>query len=374
LGKMNKQRKIVHLTSVHSPFDVRIFYKECKSLVQEGFHIILVAPGADQMIIEGVRMVPVFVPKNRKERILRTTTEIYKKAIALDADLYHFHDPELMPVGIVLKLRGKKVVYDVHEELANDILDKEWIPKLWRSPISFAINTFERLASFFYDGIVITRPALFKSFKKSKTVLVHNYPIVGELSWRGGKPFSERPAIGAYVGGGTPERGIKELVQALSLIPKNINFELHMAGIISPQKFLNELMDLPGWQRVKLLGWQTRAQIAELLNKARFGIVMFLPIANHLNSEPTKLFEYMSAGLPVIASNIPHWEILVKENGFGVLADPLNSTSIADAIQYLLSNPDESEKMGIRGQEAVIKKYNWDLQKEKLVELYEGIL
>ena len=368
------KNKIVHITSVHGPFDVRIFLKECKSLAYEGYDVFLIVPGVEPSIDNRVKFVPVSVPKNRKERFFRTTREIFHKAVSLEADIYHFHDPELMPLGILLKLSGKKVVYDVHEELANDIIDKEWIPKRWRRILSHAINMFEWFASMFFDGIVITRPSLHKNFNRKKTVLVHNFPIIGELSKTDCRPFSERPVIGAYVGGGSPERGIKEVVQALALLPQDIDFELHIAGNISPPEFLHELTTLPGWQRVKLLGWQTRSQVADLFGNARFGIVMFLPIANHLNSEPTKLFEYMSAGLPVIASNFPHWENLIKENGFGILADPKNPKSIADAILHMLSNPDCAEEMGLRGKKAVTKKYNWELEKEKLVKLYKEIL
>src|SRR5690606_19538325 len=127
--------------------------------------------------------------------------------------------------------------------------------------------------------------------------------------------------------------------------------ELHFAGTISPPEFLEELRAMPGWRRVRYLGWQNRAQVAELLGRARMGIVMFLPIANHLESEPTKLFEYMSAGLPVVASNIPHWEEMVRGRGYARLADPNEPSQIAAAMLDLLERPEEAEAMGIRGHE-----------------------
>lgn len=367
-------KRIVHLTSVHSPTDVRIFHKECKSLAALGYDVTLVAPGADSLAIDGVRVVGTPLPANRRDRVLNVTRRVYRIGLELDADLYHFHDPELMPAGVLLRLHGKKVVYDIHEEVANDILDKDWIAPLLRPMVSRCVGLFERVCSFFYNGIVITRPSLFKGFDRRKTVLVHNYPIIGELGPASDAPYPAQSTIAAYVGGGTPERGIREMVLALGLLPAAVDLTLHFAGTITPSAYLDELKTLPGWQRVRYLGWQNRDQVAKLLSSARFGIVTFLPIANHMNSEPTKLFEYMSAKLPVVASNIPHWESLVRQNGYGVLADPTNPQSIATAILEVLRNPVEAEAMGIRGYNAVMSQYNWAAAADNLARLYQGIL
>jgi glycosyltransferase involved in cell wall biosynthesis len=370
---MIRKRKIVHMTSVHRPSDVRIFGKECRSLAQVGYSVHLIVPGIERQTLDGVVLVPVPRPRNRFDRILRTTWAVFRKALALDADIYHFHDPELMPVGIMLSLRGKKVVYDVHEELANDILDKPWIWRPLRPLVAGAVKFFERFASRFYAGIVITRHSLFRNFRRRDTVLVHNYPILGELAAPGAGAFSERPPIAAFVGGATRERGLRELVEALALLPDDMPFELHIGGTIAPPAFLAELEALPGWRRVRYLGWLKRPEVAALLGKARCGIVTFLPIANHLESEPTKLFEYMSAGLPVIASNFAHWELLVRANGFGLLVDPHDPRAIADALRWVVQHPEEAESMGRRGQQAVVTQYNWDAELKKLVALYEGL-
>jgi glycosyltransferase involved in cell wall biosynthesis len=299
---------------------------------------------------------------------------VYRTALGLDADLYHFHDPELMPIGVRLKMHGRKVVYDVHEEVSNDILDKDWISPYVRPALARGVGLFEKMCALFYDGIVITRPALDKGFSRRKTVLVHNYPILGELMLPASVPYRERPPIVAYVGGGTPERGIREMVLALERLPPDSPLELHFAGTVHPETFLDELRAMPGWARVRYLGWQSRAQVAELLGKARMGIVMFLPIANHLESEPTKLFEYMSAKLPVVASNIPHWEEMVRGQGYARLADPADADAVARAMLDLLNDPAEAEAMGVRGYESVLSRYNWDVACANLAQLYRRIL
>ena len=368
---MIRKRKVVHMTSVHPPTDVRIFGKQCRSLARAGHEVHLIVPGVEHKTVEGVALESVPSPRNRFDRMLRTTWAVFRKALALDADIYHFHDPELMPVGILLSFRGKKVVYDVHEELANDILDKPYIWRPLRPLVAGAVRSFERMASYFYAGIVVTRHSLLRNFDRRKTVLVHNYPILGELATPGGGSFAGRPAIAAFVGGATRERGLRELVEALALLPDDMPFELHIAGRIAPPAFLAELEALPGWRRVRYLGWLKRPEVAELLGKAHCGIVTFLPAANHLESEPTKLFEYMSAGLPVIASNFPHWEPLVRAEGYGLLVDPRDPRAIANALRWIMQHPEEAEAMGKRGQQAVITQYNWDAELEKLIALYE---
>ena len=160
------------------------------------------------------------------------------------------------------------------------------------------------------------------------------------------------------MGGGTPERGIRELVDALALLPASCELELRFAGTITPEYFA-ELQTRPGWKRVRYLGWQSRAQVAELLGSARMGVVVFLPIANHMNSEPTKLFEYMSAKLPVVASNIPHWIEMVEGHNYAAFADPTRPAAIAAALCRLYEDPSDSEQMGLRGYEAVMSQFNW---------------
>jgi glycosyltransferase involved in cell wall biosynthesis len=339
-----------------------------------GYRVSLIAAGAPTREEAGVQVIGVRAGVGRRDRMFTVTRLLYRAALALDADLYHFHDPELMPVGVRLKLAGKKVVYDVHEELSNDILDKKWIRPWLRPVVAWSVGLVERLCSLFYDGIVITRPALYKHFDRRKTVLVHNYPILGELAAPGDAPYAGRPPVIAYVGGGSPERGIRELVDALALLPESCDLELRFAGLITPPEYFAELQTRPGWKRVRYLGWQSRAQVAELLASARMGVVVFLPIANHMNSEPTKLFEYMSAKLPVVASNIPHWVEMIEGQNYAEFADPTDPAAIATALRRLHENPSDAEQMGLRGYQAVMSQFNWQVASDNLGALYRQIL
>ena len=371
---MIHKKKIVHLTSVHPAFDTRIFIKECKTLVQEGYDVALIAPNDKDDIIDGVRIRAVPKPTGRRERIVRTSRDVYRAALEEDANLYHFHDPELIFIGMMLKIRGKTVVYDVHEDLPRQILTKPWIAPFFRRIVAVGAQIMENLCARYFDGVVTATETIADRFPSEKTVILHNYPILGELTVLDSESYSKRAPIAAYIGGITLIRGIKEIVEAVSLIPQRLGVRLVLAGRFCPSELEFELRGSFSWKHVDYLGWQNRKQVAELLDHARVGLVLLHPTLNYLESYPVKLFEYMSAGIPVVASDFPLWREIIGSIGCGVLVDPFNPKSIADAIQWLIEHPTEAEDMGKLGQEAIYKHYNWDKEAEKLLVLYEKLL
>lgn len=365
--------KVAHLTSVHPPFDVRIFHKECRSLAAAGHEVVLVVPHDAHETRDGVRLHAVPKAQGRLQRALKTTWRVYRAAVTEDARVYHFHDPELIPVGLLLKLRGKRVVYDVHEDVPEDVLTKAYLHPLVRRAIAFAAGTLERVGAAVFDGVVTVTPGIARRFPANKTRLVQNFPVEGELGGPTTRPYAERPANALYVGVINAERGLPEILEAFDRLAPESPARLSLAGSFSPPALEARLRAMPGWARVDFHGWQDRAGVRQLTEDARIGLVLFQPLPNHVEAQPNKLFEYMAAGLPVLASDFPRWRELVEGAGCGLLVDPADPGAIAGAITWLLDHPEEAEAMGRRGAAAVADRYNWTHEARTLVDLYRAL-
>lgn len=367
---------VVHLTSVHPPFDIRIFHKECYGLARNGFNVSLVAPHTHAESVKNVHVVPIQKSNNRFLRMIFATQQVLRKAYSVNGQIYHFHDPELIPAGMLLKLIGSKVIYDVHEDVPAQILDKIWIPSGFRGLIASMIRLLEWVTSrFFFDGVVAATSTIAKRFPPKKTILVQNFPILNlDTSKDPELPYSQRSNILIYIGGITELRGINEICKSLDLLPRYLNTQLYLAGNFYPENLLVKMQEMPGWPYVEFFGWKSREHITKLLGLSRVGLLLFHPVKNHLHSVPNKIFEYMLAGIPVIASHFQLWKSIIEKHKCGILVDPLNPQEIAQAIEWILTHPEESEAMGKRGKEAVEKHYRWETEEKKLITLYEKLL
>jgi len=363
--------KIVHLSSVHRATDIRILHKECRSLAQAGFQVTLVARADDDDSIHGVCIRAIrSESKSRFIRMTRTLFEVFRKAVESKGDLYHFHDSELIPVGLVLKLLGKRVVYDVHENLPKDIRTKPWIPAVLRRPIASAVDIVERSSARVFDGVVAATPGIAARFVDSYAVTVQNFPLLSEFEGEGDLPYCARAMTVAYVGALTEIRGVKEMVESIELVNAEKQASLCLAGAYTPESLLDEVRQLRGWKYVEDLGWLSRPQVASLLGTTRVGLLVVHPVPNLLDSYPNKMFEYMAAGLPLVTSDFPFWKQFVTDVGCGLMVDPCDPRAIADAIVWLLDHPDEAQAMGQRGREAVLAHFTWETEAEKLLGFY----
>lgn len=368
---------LVHVTTVHPRHDVRIFHKEAQSLRVLGRSVVLVVADGlgDETHRDGVRFVDVGRPDGRLSRALGGSARAFGAVRALKPAIVHFHDPELIPMGLALKALGHKVIYDVHEDVPEQILNKHWIARPLRRAVATGVSAIERVAKWFLDAFVTATPHIATKFPSARTVLVQNYPIKSELIAPDAVAYAERPPHFAYVGGMTEQRGGRQMVEAMgNLATEMPDARLAWAGVFMPSSLEATLRGLPGWKQVDYLGHLDRRAVAALLGGSRAGVVLFQPAPNHLEAQPNKLFEYMAAELPVIASDFPLWRRIVENAKCGILADPENPRAIAETMKWILAHPAEAEAMGRRGQEAVAHIYNWESEAKKLTDLYERLL
>ena len=360
--------KVCHLTSAHETDDDRIFLKECQSLLAAGHEVYIVGKGG-KYVKDGVRIEGVGdLSGSRLKRMWKGAKTVYQKALSLDCDIYHFHDPELLPYGLKLRKKGKKVIFDSHEDHPAQIRDKEWIPAPFRKAAAACYRAYETHAVRYLSAVVAATPHIAEQFqgRAKKVAVINNFPKLDDILFHE-TPFEERERIICYAGGLSEMRGEKVMTEAM----KGVDGLLVLAGAHEDGESREGQKDaLP---HVRYIGKVDRKGINELYGSARAGIVVYLPAENFIEAQPIKLFEFMAAGLPVIASDFPLWKRFIEDNACGICVDPHDTEAVRKACETLLDDPALSEKMGRRGRKLVEEKYAWQNEEKKLRELYESL-
>jgi len=367
-------RKVFVVTTVHDRHDVRIFHKQCCSLASYGYDVtLLVQDGKGNETREGVKVLDLGnPPAGRMRRILFSPWRMYCFLRSAPADIIHFHDPELLPVGYLLKCNKQHVIYDSHEDFPRQVLSKHWIHPVLRKTVSILFELFENFVARRLDAVICATPFISERFKliNPNSLDINNFPLLLEFQ----PPDLQQKRMASnticYTGGITRERGISELIEALEILQ---DVTLIMCGPFESQAYEDELKAMPGWKFVDYRGIVGRDEVAKIMECSVAGVVTYLPGPNHNDSQPNKMFEYMSAGLPMIASHFPLWRQIVEKSNCGLCVDPSSPKDVADAIARLLSNEALCREMGNAGREAVTKRFNWEKESEKLLTIYNGM-
>ena len=364
-----EKHKICHMTSVHRPNDDRIVLKECVTLLDAGYDVSLVFLGdLDEIIDKRIHYICAGCQyENRKKRVLKGIWKVYNAAKKINADLYHFHDPELIPIGILLKLSGKKVIYDVHEDVPKQIMSKEWIKIYLRKPVALFMQFCEMIADKFFDGIVCAVDSITVKFNHKKAITLYNYPLSNEL-YSKNNDIRRNIFKFAYVGGISEIRGIYTMINATI---KN-NYKLYLAGNIDNVLIEKEIAKKSS--DIFYLNFLERKELKKLYKNMFCGLVVLHPTPNHIKSKPVKMLEYMAAGIPFIASDFPEWKKFVDKYQCGICVNPLDEAAIANAMRWMVEHPEEAKIMGENGRKAIVKNFSWENEGKKLTGFYDKIL
>jgi glycosyltransferase involved in cell wall biosynthesis len=370
-------KKVCILTTAHSPFDERIFHKEAKSLQGAGYEVVIVAPCEEEQVVSGIKISAVPPFSSRLGRIFRLKT-IYQTAVQQNADIYHFHDPDLIPVGLLLRLRrGKQVIYDVHEYYGDSLLTRYWLPRPIRRISAMFFDKLEKWAASLFSAVIVVNTHMRDLFTKvnPRVEVLHNYPL--ESQFKFAKPTKAKQPLVLYLGGINRERGLEVILKAMPLVKERFpQMVCELVGPVDTEDLSDDFKDLTGWlQRgnVILRGKVPYEEVPVILEKSSIALVPLLPTLNYQKAIPVKLLEYMAAGLPVIGADFGYIEQIIRSSNCGTLFEAGNHQELAKRICELIETPEKALYLGQNGWESFHREYTWEMEQGKLLQLYNQL-
>ncbi len=364
-----KPRIVMLANAGHKPLDTRIFHKEAKTLQMAGWEVVLIIPHTEDFEKDKIRIFAVPLPRKGWEQLLICPWNIFRLSLKQPAgSVFHIHDSEILSVGIMLKILGRKVIYDAHEDTPLQISYQHWIPVWAKRPYRWLYFILEKMAGWWFNHIIVAEPVIAGYFPSRKVTLLRNFPIAGSFGVE--KNYKDRADRMVYVGLLSRPRGVVEMFEGHRLASEKVPIEFVVGGKFAPAVLEQELLSK---YHVIYKSWLPYDEMIAALYASKIGIIVPHPIERYKTNYPVKLFEYMAAGLPVIASREGESAGFVSEAGGGLLVDPLNAREIADAIVNLFNNQEMAAEMGRKGRQLILEKYNWEKESEKLIQLYQSV-
>ena len=333
---------------------------------------LLVADGNGDEFKEGVQVIDIGKSNSRLGNFVNGYSRILRKVRKLNPKIVHFHDPELMFVGRRIDKMGTPVIFDIHENIAVQILNKSYIPKVFRRTTSFLYRRIENWLISKFHLIIAEHSYLpvYEAKGKSLTTVL-NMPDLSHF-----KPFVKTERGGNqifYIGVVSLDRAVETTLEALRILHRRkVDFYMHFIGPINVKVDLEQWSDIS--DKVKFYGRMDSKEGFELSKNCVLGLSVLKPIKNYIGSYSTKIFEYMAVGLPVITSNFPLYREVVERYDTGYCVDPFSAIDIAEKIEALITNPAQAKEKGMNGLRAVSEKFSWSAEREKMEKLYENLL
>lgn len=372
--------QVVHMSSVHYPFDARIFHKELRSLSENGYDTTLIAHHEESVVRDGIEVRSLGAVESRIER-WSGLPRLFVAAWQEDADIYHFHDPELIPVGVLLALTtDAAVVYDVHEDYSDAIQVREWIPDAIRPPLSRLFPWVQAWITRLLDLVVTADDSVAAQLRaqtSTPVISLRNLPRIDDIEAEEGNIERSHKHVLAYVGGLDRERGLLEMLNVTARLRRSgHDVGLWLLGPFQDNKLEEETRTFMAREEiadhVRLFGYVDYSDIFGYLAQADVGLLL-ADEARFERNVPTKFFEYLYSGLPVVSTEIPSLaEFRSSEYCITVPEGDIEHTT--KTLSELLDDPDRIKKMGEAGQRKIETEYNWELEQKKLLLAYESLV
>lgn len=363
--------RICHITSKHPVYDSRIFYKQCLSLEKNNYEVYLLAKNHSDDFVSNINIVGLKTSKyNTFNFFYISIYQVLKKAIKIKAKVYHFHDPDLIIAGLILKLFGYKVIYDVHEDYQKSIKSKPYIKsKLVKLLISNSFNIFEKFSSKFFDGLIIATPEISKRFNTKSKIEIRNFPKINIEKIHNKLLIKSKKIKLIYVGGISVIRGIYNMLELLKTIE---NVELILLGDFESEQLLMDCKMHDSWNKVNHLGYLQLDEMYDKIKEADIGLILLHKVPNYENSLPTKAFDYMASGIPFIMSDFNYWREFFCDSAFYV--DIKNTEQIKANIIKLINNNELYNSISLKNALKIKEVFNWKIEESKLIDFYRKII
>lgn len=353
---------VAHVTTAHPHTDNRIFRKECVALRDAGITLSLIAVAANDVIVDGIPIIALPARRGRIRRMVVGPFDALRALRRANPAMIHVHDPELIPLAIFWRaIHRRPAIYDAHEDLPKQVSSKPYIPKLLRPAIGAGAHILEQAAGSLLDGVVAATPAIAEKYPPHSTVLVQNFPWLA--SFPAPSPLQEENRDILYVGAITMDRGLHEMLAVASQLPADS--DLLLVGQASPDAAIS--LNRHVSKRVNYLGVRAPDELPSLLDSARVGLAILKPLPNYLKSQSTKIYEYMAAARPFVASNFPYWKDQLEQFNCGIFLDPNDGPALAAAIGQLLEDTQQSRDMGLRGRRALEQHFTFEVEAKRLI-------